>query len=90
MAAVGETKLRPKCNRMLMKLYTPSMPSRISMYGQRDDKLAFMNTEVSRILINVAIKTSPAEENVTEAKVEASLASILRGAPLRKAAKLKN
>ena len=72
---------------MLMKVYAPHVLSRISMHGQRDQKMAFMGSEVSKILIQVAKKTSPATERVTKANIEECVASILKGAPLRKAAK---
>ena len=84
-AKVGETKLRSKCNRMLLKVFTPTIMTRMSMLGQRDNKFAFLGTEISKILIPVALKTSPPEARITEAKVEAEIASLLKTAPARKA-----
>ena len=72
---------------MLLKVFTPKIMTRISMLGQRDDKFPFMGTEISRIMIPIAQKTSPANDRVTEAKVEAEIASLLKTAPARKAAR---
>ena len=60
----------------------------MSLKGLRDDKIAFLGSEVSKILIPIARKTSPPEDKVTEDKVESCIASILKGAPARKAAKV--
>ena len=56
--------------------------------GSTRQKMAFLSSEVSKILIPIARKTSPPEDKVTEDKVESCIASILKGAPARKAAKV--
>ena len=73
--------------RMLLKVFTPTIMTRMSMLGQRDNKFAFLGTEISKILIPVALKTSPSVARITEAKVKAEIASLLKTAPARKAAR---
>ena len=86
LAGVGETRLRSRVNRMLLKVFSPCIMTKFNMQGKRGEKVAFMGTEISKILVPIARKTAPLEEKATDKKVEQCLASILKGAPARKAA----
>ena len=82
---VGGHKLRNKVDRCLSKLFSPIMLTRLNMRDQRGEKTAFIDTKLAKVLVKAVLDTC--DDSVTEAHIGACLASILKGASARKAAK---
>lgn len=85
MKRVGGHKTRNKVDRMLLKLFTPYMLTRLSMKGQRNDKQAFIESPIADVVITAAKHITT--NSVSESEIEECIASILKGASARKAVK---